>query len=161
MLQFAGNIGMFSGGASYSFAKDKINTDLVYGVVPKLDAQEMLHILTLRGIYKPFKKVPLNDKYSLTPLRVGLGVSYYFRDQVSTTWSKDYPDAYYWWVSSLRMTGSIGLGINRSISNSKIKEVSLYTEAGTYDLIVTSAVKDKTLTPWDIISFSVGTRVAF
>lgn len=152
---------MFAGGANYSFAKDKLNAELLYGAVPKLDAQEMLHILTLRGIYKPFKKVPLNDKYSLTPLRVGLGVSYYFRDQVSTSWDSSYPDAYYWWVSSLRMTGSLGLGINRSIRNSKIKEVGLYTEAGTYDLIVTSAVKDKTLGAWDIISFSVGTRVAF
>ncbi len=161
-LQFAGNIGMFAGGASYSFIHDKINAELLYGVVPKFDAEEVLHLLTARAIYKPFKKVPIAEKYSLTPLRIGFGLSYYFRDQVSTSWDSSYPTKdYYWWTSSLRITGAAGVALNRSISNSKIKEISLYSEIGTYDFIVTSAVKDPTLGAWDILSFSVGTRLGF
>ncbi len=161
-LQFAGNIGMFAGGASYSFIHDKINTELLYGIVPKFDAQEVLHLLTIKGVYKPFRKVQIDEKYSITPLRVGLGLSYYFRDQVSTSWDSSYPTKdYYWWTSSLRITGAAGASLNRSINNSKIKEVSLYSEIGTYDLIVTSAFKDPTLGPWDIMSFSVGTRLGF
>jgi len=162
-LQFAGNIGMFSIAPSYSFAQDKINAELSYGFVPKFDADEALHLLTLKGIYKPFRKVPLKNDFSLTPLRLGMGLSYYFRSQFSTNWSNAYPASdYYWWTSSLRLTGSFGPAVNYALPNSKtFKELSLYGDVGTYDLIVTSAFKDKTLTTWDILSFGVGLRASF
>ncbi|GAA4438328.1 hypothetical protein GCM10023188_33620 [Pontibacter saemangeumensis] len=162
-LQFAGNIGMFSIAPSYSFAHDKLNAELFYGFVPKFDATEELHILTLKGIYKPFGQVPLKEKLSLTPLRVGMGVSYYFRSQFETNWSNAYPtNDYYWWTSSLRLTGSLGPALNYSLPESKnFREISLYGDLNTYDLIVTSAVKDKTLTAWDIVSFGIGLRASF
>lgn len=162
-LQFAGNIGMFSIAPGYSFAHDKINAELSYGFVPKFDAAEALHLLTLKGIYKPFGKVPLKNDFSITPLRVGMRLSYYFRSQFSTNWSDAYPTSdYYWWTSSLRLTGSFGPAINYALLNSKtFKELSLYGDIGTYDLIVTSAFKDKTLTTWDILSFGVGLRASF
>lgn len=162
-LQFAGNIGMLAVAPSYSFAKDKLNAELFYGYIPKFDAEEALHLLTLKGIYKPFRKVALKENLSLTPLRFGLGLSYYFRSQFSTNWSSAYPsNDYYWWTSSLRLTGSLGPALNYSLPASKsFSELSLYGELNTYDLIVTSAVKDKTLTAWDIISFSIGLRASF
>ncbi|MFD2513541.1 hypothetical protein ACFSRY_06665 [Pontibacter locisalis] len=162
-LQFAGNIGMFSAGPNYSFFNRKLDAELLYGFVPKLDAEEMLHLLTVRTRYKPFRRIALSEKYTVTPLRVGLGLSYYFRDQFSTSWDSSYPTKdYYWWTSSLRITGGLGAEVNRSITNGGlIKEITLYSEIGTYDLIVTSAVKDKTLTALDIMSFSVGVSAGF
>lgn len=162
-LQFAGNLGMLSVAPSYSFAHDKLNAELFYGYVPKFDAKKALHLLTLKGIYKPFRKVPLKNGFSLTPVRVGLGLSYYFRSQFSTNWSDAYPtNDYYWWTSSLRLTGSLGPSLNYSLPNSSsFSELSLYGDLNTYDLIVTSAVKDRSLTAWDIISFSVGLRASF
>ncbi|MBF9254197.1 hypothetical protein I2I11_12905 [Pontibacter sp. 172403-2] len=162
-LQFAGNIGMFSIAPGYSFAHDKINAELSYGFVPKFDAAEALHLLTLKGIYKPFRKVPLHNDFSLTPLRVGMGLSYYFRSQFSTNWSNAYPASdYYWWTSSLRLTGGLGPAVNYALPNSNtFKELSLYGEVGTYDLIATSAFKDETLTKWDILSFGIGLRASF
>lgn len=162
-LQFAGNLGMFAVAPSYSFAHDKLNAELFYGYVPKFDAEEALHVLTLKGIYKPFRKVPLWEEFSITPLRFGLGLSYYFRSQFSTNWSSAYPSSdYYWWTSSLRLTGSLGPAINYNLQNSKtFRELSLYGDVNSYDLIVTSAVKDKTLTAWDILSFGVGLRASF
>ncbi|OKL38455.1 hypothetical protein [Pontibacter flavimaris] len=161
-LQFAGNVGMFAFGPNYSFAQDKVNAELLYGFVPKFDAEEVLHLLTIRGIYKPIKRVELNEKYKLTPLRLNLGLSYYFRDQFSTSWDSSYPKNYYWWTSSLRVTGGLGAELHRPIQGSKsIKQLTLYGEVGTYDLIVTSAVKDPTLTAWDIMSFAIGVRAGF
>lgn len=162
-LQFAGNIGMFSAGPQYSFLKDRIDAELLYGFVPKQDAEEVLHLLTIRSRYKPFQKISITDNYTLSPLRVGLGLSYYFRSQFSTNWSSAYPsNDYYWWSSSWRVTGGAGFEINRKLSgNRKIKELSFYSEVGTYDLILTSAVKDKTLTPLDILSLSVGVSAGF
>lgn len=161
-LQFAGNVGMFSAGPSYAFFQGKLNAELLYGVVPKQDAEEVLHLLTARAIYKPIKRINLNESLQLTPLRMNLGLSYYFRDQFSTSWDSSYPKNYYWWTSSLRITGGIGAELNHSLRNSgKIKELSLYSELSTYDLIVTSAVKDPTLTAWDILSIAIGVRAGF
>ncbi|WP_439882045.1 hypothetical protein ACSX1A_02565 [Pontibacter sp. MBLB2868] len=162
-VQYAGNIGMFAIAPSYSFARDKLNLELFYGYVPKLDADEALHIATLKGVYKPFNKARLHEDISLTPLRVGLGLSYYFRSQFSTNWSNAYPSSdYYWWTSSLRLTAGVGPEVTYTLpSNNVFKDVSFYGEVNTYDLIVTSAVKDPTLSAWDILSFSVGVRAGF
>lgn len=162
-VQFAGNIGMFAIAPSYNFAKDKLNAELFYGYVPKFDAEEALHVLTLKGVYKPIGKVAITQNITATPLRVGLGLSYYFRDQFSTKWSSAYPtNDYYWWRSSMRLTGSLGPAINLAIPDSRyFKELTLYGDINTYDLIMTSAVRDESLTAWDIISFSVGMRASF
>lgn len=161
-LQFAGNTGMLALGANYSYFQDKLNAELLYGYVPEFDAEESLHLLTLKAIYKPFKKIAVGHNLLLTPLRTNLALSYHFRSQFSTSWSNAYPEGYYWWISSLRLSGGLGSEITYPLQNSKkIKSLTLYGEAGTYDLIVTSAVKDKTLTGWDILSFSVGVRAGF
>ncbi|GHA79174.1 hypothetical protein [Pontibacter akesuensis] len=161
-LQFAGNTGFLSLGANYSFQKDKVNAELLYGFVPKLDAEEVLHLLTLKGIYKPIRRVELGNDFTLTPLRMNLGISYYFRDQFSTTWDSAYPKNYYWWTSSLRLTGGLGSELHYPLRNSNtFRELTFYGEVGTYDLIVTSAVKDPTLKAWDIISFALGARANF
>ncbi|PRY07400.1 hypothetical protein CLV24_12349 [Pontibacter ummariensis] len=160
-LQFAGNTGMFSAGPSYSFLQDKLSAELLYGFVPKLDGKEVLHLLTVRGVYRPIRRVDLSRQVQWTPLRMNLGLSYYFRDQFSTSWDSSYPKNYYWWTSSLRITGGIGTELTRQLNGGTLKEVSLYGELSTYDLIVTSAVKDPTLTAWDILSFAVGVRAGF
>ncbi|WP_347158949.1 hypothetical protein [Pontibacter chitinilyticus] len=162
-LQFAGNIGMFAIAPSYSLAHDKLNLELFYGYVPKFDAEEALHIGTFRVVYKPFQKVPLKNRFSVTPLRVSLGLSYYFRSQFSTNWSNAYPtNDYYWWTSSLRVTGGLGPAINYELPhNTTFRELSLYGNIDTYDLIVTSAIKDPTLNAWDIVNFGVGLRASF
>ncbi|WP_162425846.1 hypothetical protein [Pontibacter pudoricolor] len=160
-LQYAGNLGMFSGGANYKFLHDKLNAELLYGYVPRFDAEEALHLLSFKVIYKPLKKVELGNDFTLTPLRANLAVSYHFRSQFSSSWDSSYPENYYWWISSFRMTGGLGTAINKRIDVGHFKEISLYGEVGTYDLIVTSAVKDKTVTAWDIMSFGVGTSLSF
>lgn len=161
-LQFAGNVGMFAAGPSYSFLNDKINAELLYGVVPKFEAEEVLHLLTVRSIFKPVNRIQLSNQLQVTPVRLNLGLSYYFRDQFSTSWDSSYPKNYYWWTSSLRITGGIGAEMNYSLRNSStVKELSLYGELSTYDLIVTSAIKDPTLTAWDILSFAIGVRAGF
>lgn len=160
-IQYAGNLGMFSGGVNYSFVHDKLNAEFLYGYVPRFDAEEALHLLSFKGIYKPFKKVELGNDYTLTPLRTNLAVSYHFRSQFSSSWDSSYPENYYWWISSFRITGGLGSAINKRIDVGNFKEISLYGEVGTYDLIVTSAVKDKTVTAWDIMSFGIGTSLSF
>ncbi|WP_162051874.1 hypothetical protein [Pontibacter pamirensis] len=162
VLQYAGNMGFLSVGPSYSLAKNKLNVELLYGFVPKYDAEEALHLLTLKGVWLPLKEVKLNNDYTLTPLRAGLGASYYFNDQFPLTWKDGIPAGYYWWSSGVRVLGFAGAGINRNFGDDKtIKGVSLYSEIGTYDLILTSWVKDERLTLWEIANLSLGVRIKF
>ncbi|MDX5420631.1 MAG: hypothetical protein LPK07_05095 [Hymenobacteraceae bacterium] len=161
VVQHAGNMGYVAIGPSYDLGQEKLLLDVLYGYVPRFEAEEELHLITLKPVYQP-QKVALGDKYSLTPLRIGLGLSYYFGDQFSIRWDDSYPDGYYWWPTSLRLLGYAGAAVSRKFEAAKaIQEVSLYSELGTYDLIVTQWVKDSHLSAWDIINVSVGVRVAF
>ena len=160
VLQFAGNMGMLAVGPSYDFAKERIATDLLYGFVPKFDADEAEHLLTIKGTYKPWEIKRRRD-FAILPVQVGLGLSYYFNGKYPLTWDEKYPKGYYWWSPKVRLLGFAGASVTRNIRNSDVKKIGLYSELGTYDLIVTSWYKDENLKLWDILNISIGTRVSF
>jgi hypothetical protein len=160
VLQFAGNMGMLAVGPSYEFAKERLATDLLYGFIPKFDSDETEHLLTVKGTYKPWEIKRAKD-FAFTPLQVGLGLSYYFNGKYPLTWDEQFPKGYYWWPPKVRLLGFAGASVTRNFQNSDIKKIGLYSELGTYDLIVTSWYKDENLKLWDILNISIGTRVSF
>jgi len=161
VVQHAGNMGFLAAGPGYTLAKDKLHLEVLYGYVPQLQAEKALHLITFKPVFTP-QQVPLGADYSLMPLRLGMGLSYYFGDQFSILWDERYPDGYYWWPTRLRLLGYAGAALGRSFPETNtIRQVDLYGELNTYDLIVTQWVKDSRIRGWDIVSFSVGLRVAF
>ena len=160
VLQFAGNMGMLSVGPGYDFAKERLAADLLYGYVPKFDSDEAEHLLTLKGSYKPWK-IERRRNFEVIPLQVGLGLSYYFSGKYPLTWDDKYPEGYYWWSPKVRLLGFAGASVSRDIHNSDIKKIGLYSELGTYDLLVTSWYKDDKLALWEILNISIGARVTF
>jgi len=160
VIQYAGNMGMLSAGPGYDLAKKKIALDLLFGYVPKFEAEEIGRIISLKATYKPFR-IALNEKYTLIPVQGGLGVSYHFGDQFSTSWEGPIPKGYYWWPTSWRVLGFAGAAINRKIEDSTVKNLELYGGLGTYDLVTTAWYRDDRLTLWDIMSASAGVRISF
>lgn len=160
VIQYAGNMGMISAGPGYDLAHEKIAIDLLFGYVPKFEATEIGRLITLKTSYKPFK-IDLNNKYAVTPLQVGMGISYHFGDQYSTSWEGAIPKGYYWWPTSWRVLGFAGASVTRTVNSNVIKDIKLYSEFGTYDLVVTAWYKDDKLRVWDILSASVGIRARF
>lgn len=160
VLQFAGNMGMLAVGPGYEFAKGRLTTDLLYGFVPKFDSDETEHLLTIKGTYKPWE-IKRRHGFAIIPVQVGLGLSYYFSGKYPLTWDERFPEGYYWWSPKVRVLGFAGASVTRDIRNSNVKKIGLYSELGTYDLIVTSWVKDEKLRLWDIMNISIGTRVSF
>lgn len=160
VVQFAGNMGMLSAGPGYDFAKNRLATDLLYGFVPKFDADDTEHLLTLKGTYKPWEIKRRRD-FAIIPIQVGLGLSYYFNGKYPLTWDDKFPEGYYWWSPKVRLLGFAGTSVTRTIKNSDIKKIGLYSELGTYDLLVTSWYKDDELTLWEIMNISIGARVSF
>ncbi|MCC9137845.1 hypothetical protein ACFSKU_01875 [Pontibacter silvestris] len=161
VVQHAGNMGFLAVGPSYDLFSKKVTADILYGFVPKYQAKEVLHLATLKLTYLPYK-INIGEDYSVTPLRVGLGASVYFNDQLSLNWAEDYPRGYYWWSEAVRVLGFAGASVNRDFGNDMfLKRLSLYGEVGTYDLIVTSWIRDKSIKFGDILSLSVGVRASF
>lgn len=162
VLQFAGNIGLLSAGPGYSYLKDKVNSDILYGYVPAYESNSGVHMLTVKTSYRPYL-VDLSEGYLLEPLRVGSGVSYSYGSQFYTSWPKRYPDRYYWWASSLRLTPFIGSAISRKIGNDDtiIKRVQLYAELGSTDLDIVSKFNNKSLPLWDVLNLAVGSKLVF
>lgn len=159
-VQYAGNMGMLSAGPGYEFVNEKLAIDVLYGYVPKFQGTEAGHLLTLKSTYKPFK-LAINEKYALTPVQFGLGVSYHFGDKYSLSWEDPFPKGYYWWSTRVRVLGFAGTSVNRTIQNSFVKDIGAFAELGTYDLLVTAWYKDDKLRFWDILSASAGVRVRF
>lgn len=160
VLQYAGNMGLLAAGPSYNLINKQLQIDVLYGYVPKFQGAKAGHLITLKTTYKPFA-LNLDSKYTLTPLQAGLGISYHFGSQYSIVWEEPYPKGYYWWSTRLRLLGFAGASINRKLTDSFAKDVGVYAELGTYELLVTAWYKDEKLRLWDIMSASVGVRVKF
>ncbi|PSR56900.1 hypothetical protein AHMF7605_27085 [Adhaeribacter arboris] len=162
VVQFAGNIGFLAVGPGYSLAQDKINLDILYGYTPSFEAETSIHTLTGKFIYSPWQN-RIKPGYIWEPLKFGAGVSYSLGSQFYTTLPRHYPDGYYFWPTSFRLTPFVGTSISKAVgnSNSLIKQVQGYTEAGTHDLAILSLTTNKALSPWDIISFAFGVKLKF
>ncbi|MGV3587078.1 MAG: hypothetical protein ACO1OF_08765 [Adhaeribacter sp.] len=162
VVQFAGNIGLFSAGPGYSYAHDKVQTDILYGITPGFETKTSIHILTAKTAYHPVK-VMLKNGYMLEPLRLGLGISYSAGHQFYTKWPSRYPDGYYWWTTSFRLTPFIGASLSRKVGdgNAAIKRVQLYSELGTHDLALISFFNNKHLPVHRILNIAVGTKLVF
>lgn len=161
-LQFAGNIGMLSVGPGYSYLHDKVNTDFLYGFVPGFEANTSIHILTAKNYYTPYRYT-FKDKYQWEAVKLGTGISYSVGRQFYTSLPKRYPDNYYWWASSLRLTPFIGTALSTKVGNdaTHIKRVQLYAELGTTDLDFVSWVNNKNLHYADILNVAIGTKLVF
>ncbi|TXK51888.1 hypothetical protein FVR03_02840 [Pontibacter qinzhouensis] len=162
VLQFAGNMGMLSVGPHYTSLNQRVAVELLAGFVPKFQSEQNQYLLTLKPIYQPFR-IKLKSRHSLTPLRAGIGFSYHFGDQYSFSWHDLYPDGYYWWSTRLRILGYVGSSVNFELKDRTklVKNISLYSEAGTYDLLLTSLIKERGLRPRDILNVSLGMRIGF
>jgi hypothetical protein len=162
VIQFAGNIGLVSAGPGYSFARDHLDAELLYGIVPGFTGNSSIHILTTKFSYRPWK-INLKKDYLLEPIKLGAGISYSIGPQCHTHWPGRYPDGYYWWTTSFRLTPFIGPTLSRKVGNedSLIKRVQLYSELGTNDLALVSYISNKKLALFEIWNIALGTRLVF
>src|SRR4249920_2771850 len=62
VVQFAGNIGLLAIGPGYSYLKDRLNSDLLYGFSPNSEPKTSINILTIKTSYRPWN-LKLNENY--------------------------------------------------------------------------------------------------
>ena len=161
-VQYAGSIGFMSLGLGYNLFKEKSTLSFHYGYVPEIKGGE-LHIGAIKFDYKPFA-IPIGKKLIFHPINPALFVSYTFGKQFGLKFDRDqYEKGYYFWSPALRE--HIALSSELKIlgdKSSKIKSVSLYTEANTNDLYLISWFENRTSTPiQDIFHLGFGVKMYF
>jgi hypothetical protein len=145
-LQYAGSIGYTSVGFGYDLFK-KTELSFHYGYVPEVKGGE-LHIVALKFQYKPFN-IHLTKGLVFHPINPVVFASYTMARNFSFGFDADqYPKGYYFWSPALREH----LGVSTELEilgdkSSRIKSISLYTEANTNDLYMVSWYENRTTTP--------------
>ncbi|PJJ52833.1 hypothetical protein [Hymenobacter chitinivorans] len=163
VLQTAGGLGMVSAGAGYTYAQDKIDTDILLGYVPKKFAGSTLTLASAKFIYSPFT-VRISDKWQVKPVSVGAYFSYThgtLNDEERGQYTKDY----YWWSSDTRygpLAGGRVTYARPAKANGRPRTVSVYYDLSTNDLYLQSYVTNtKGLSLGQILVLGLGVKADF
>jgi len=161
-VQYAGSIGYVSIHTGYNFFHDKTDLSFHYGYVPEAKGGE-LHISAVKFEYRPFS-IKLGDKLIFHPLNPVVFLSYTFGKNFGLSFDRDqYPKGYYFWSPALRE--HLGLSTELKLmgdKSSRIKSISLYTEANTNDLYMVSWFENRTSSPiTKIFHLGFGLRMNF
>ena len=161
--QFAGNIGLLSAGIGYSYAKDRLQTEFLYGVVPAFESKTTLHIITAKTTWYSRSR-PINERYGWVPVRAGTGISYSVGRQFFTQLPSQYPNGYYWFSTSFRLTPFVGTALNLSLNEGRtaFKKLELYADLGTTDIhLLSYSLNTKALKPWNVFNLAFGLKAVF
>ena len=145
-LQFAGGIGMVSLGVGYSYAKEKMETDLFFGYVPRSKGKG-LNSVTLKTTYIP-ARIALNNATAIDPFSVSMALNFTPGKNYFLGLPDHYPKKYYWWPSGLRTNLLIGSRLHRDFAKMPLfASADWYWEMGTNDLYVLSRAVNKDAPP--------------
>ncbi|MCE7064857.1 hypothetical protein [Dyadobacter sp. CY326] len=161
-VQFAGNIGFFSGGPGYISRNKTLETDLMFGFLPQKFGGDALVTTSLKTTYSPWR-IRLKNTYYIKPFSIGAYLSYTFGTQFDTKLPSYYPQNYYWWATSFRPGAYIGGKVGREVFfRNRRRSLDAYYELGSYDLLMISYVQNTGyLRLSDIANLAFGLRMSF
>lgn len=133
VLQFAGNIGMFSTGVRYQSPKQHWKGTILYGFVPVRYADDPILSVTIKGQYSTLHK-DYTPHLQVEWLNVGLWYNYAFGRKYFSKLPHYYDSGYYYFPTAI----NIGLIIGSEV---KYKNWGIYYELGTTDKRVINYAK--------------------
>lgn len=159
-VQYAGSMGVVSVGTGWAYYKDKLETDVMLGYLPKFDDKQYKLTLTFKQNYMPWNLSTPYERLSVQPLACGMYVNSIMDDRF---WKKEpdrYPSDYYKFSTRIRFHIFLGqrLIIDLTGKSKRHKSVTLFYELSTCDLYFISAVTNKYLKPVDYLSLSFGAK---
>lgn len=158
--QFAGSMGMISAGVGWDYGKDRWETDLLFGLVPRNADRHAMVTMTLKQNYIPWK-VPIKDKFSFEPLTCGMYINTLL-DRDFWVFSPDkYPDGYYTFSTRVRFHIFLGERFTYQFNKKKYphKSITFFYELSSCDLYLISAITNSYLKPSDYLSLSFGLKL--
>jgi|GEM_PF-1559369 len=165
VAQVAGGMGMLSLGAGYEYARNRVETDILLGYVPRKYAGSTLTMATLKMLYSPFR-VGINDNVQLLPVTIGAYFSYThgtLNDELKGQYSSDY----YWFSTDTRygpLLGSRLTYIGAPVAaTGQPRKISFYYELGSNDLYIASYLNNRNggLTIGQLLTLGLGVKADF
>ncbi len=161
-LQSGGGMGVVSVGTGWCYgAKDRWETDIIAGLVPKYDSNSAKLVVALKENFAPWA-IAINKHISLTPLTASL----YFTTIVSKHfWASQpdrYPSGYYGLTTKIRANISFGERIEWCFpSSAHIRSAGVFYEIGTCDIYALSAFDNSALAVADWLQLCIGMLITF
>ena len=171
VVQYAGNIGMFSVGVGWEYGKEKWLTEVLLGYVPHYHHTQSLNTLTLRQYYSPWNiniPIPLLKKgqLKLTPLTVGVRANIVLFD--GDFWTDEprshYGGSYYRFSTRVRFSFTTGHRLTYEFPEDWKRwgeGVEMYYEFSSNELGIISAIPNRHIHFKDILTLGVGARWKF
>lgn len=157
-MQYAGNIGWLSLGGGYEFLLKTLQTDLMYGFVPKAIGGKEIHSLTLKVTVVP-GRFYIGKGIEVVPLQFGAFANFAIGDNYVLIWPGYYPRNYYY-STSFNSGEFIGFRIGKDINSVKnIQKIDLYAEISTLTVYLQDYLVSDYLEFSDIFSLSIGVTV--
>ncbi|OGX86710.1 hypothetical protein [Hymenobacter glacialis] len=140
LLQTGGGLGQVAAGAGYALAKNRLETDVLFGYVPRKYAGSTLSLASLKVMYSPFR-LQVAPKVQVLPLTVGAYASY-THGIANDGVRGQYPKDYYWFSVDTRVGPLLGGRVTYLApplaATGQPRRVSAYYELGTNDLYIAS-----------------------
>ena len=140
-LQTGGGLGMVAAGAGYEFLKKRrLETDILFGYVPKRFAGSTLTLASVKFLYSPFR-LRVAEQVQALPLSLGAYVSYThgtLKDELKGQYSSDY----YYFSTDTRLGPLLGGRLTYLaapvVATGQPRKVSAYYELSSNDLYIAS-----------------------
>jgi hypothetical protein len=163
-IQYAGGMGLLSGGGGWEYGnKNRWETDISLGLLPRYSTEDVKCILTLKQIYIPWN-IELGKNFSLEPLSCGLYASSVINRKFWMTEPDKYPSPYYAFSTKLRFNIFLGQRIKYNVPHDKrlfCESISLFYELSSNDLYIYSALGNSYLQPVNYLRLSFGAKFYF
>lgn len=154
--QFAGNIGMFSISTGYNIYKNKVQTELFAGYVPRKYSNSSITTISWKTQYIIREKT-FNKRFS-EQRSIGVAVNYAFTHNTFLTYPSYYPKDYYG-PNNVRSLLYLTHGINYHFyKNKTIDKARLYFELGTVDLYMLESIKNDQI-KFPKLNLAIGTTI--
>lgn len=164
VMQYAGNMGLLSGGVGWDYGKNKQwETDLMIGFLPRYHSNSTKATLTLKENFTPWCVEMKPGKLDLQPLSCGIYLNSILGSDFWGSQPDRYPDNYYSHLSTkIRINAFIGQRLEWNVPDNRrkyAKSIIFFYELSTYDLRLRALFVGEGLGLKDIFSLSLGIRL--
>lgn len=154
-FQFAGNMGLLSVGAGYSFLGGRLQSDIFYGYVPASYAGTSIHHITWKNTVIPWNR-KISSRLSYAPLTLGAHLSGKVWNNNRETWMTlpgRYPNRYYYPTALNLLLTAGGCVEYRSRAG---RHLGMYVEAGAPVRYLEHSVRERHVEFHEIVSYDLG-----
>ncbi|MGN0029055.1 MAG: hypothetical protein ACI35Q_04900 [Marinilabiliaceae bacterium] len=162
-IQFAGSIGMLSGGVGWDYGKGRRwETDLLVGFVPRFESNRAKLTFTLRENIRPWRIAMGTSPIDFHPLRASIGMNAIIGHEFWTSNPERYPEGYYFFSTKFHVVASFGQQWTYNISYDKRRRwraIGFFYDMSTTDTYLLSGFGNKYIGFKDMFHLSLGLKL--